>query len=537
MPELHITFADAGTKRHLLGKAPVTVGRDSSCELAIDDASMSRRHARFVHGPQGYSVEDLGSKNGTLVNDDPRSSQVLRNGDHVLVGSTLLVFKDAEEESAHSVVIADDATYSHATRYATRDKDLKLSQKRLQMIYELGAQLTTLKGYDQLLEDALTISFEMLQFERGAIGVSRPGSQAVDWPVVRNLRSTEGELKISRTLLTQALKHGERAIFTPDDTGASDPTVSMIQQGIRSAMCVPLIYNEKTLGVIYGDRVQSKATYTSEDIDFLAGIAQQVSIGIINCRLAEEQRLMIRLARDLDLAREIQQGLFPSELPNRADLVVEALNEPGMRVSGDYYDVVELDDGRVWCLIADVAGEGMSAALIMANLQAAVRLTLPEGDDPGKLMGRWNRVICRNTKSSKFITCLLMLIDPRERTVRFASAGHFPPMVIQAGDDRPRELEHDAGFPLGIQEAEEYSVSSVELGPDPSLLVTYTDGIVEAMNHEEDMFGSDALKTVIGERKDLSPGTLVKRLRKEVSVFAAGASQSDDITIFAARIG
>ena len=108
----------------------------------------------------------------------------------------------------------------------------------------------------------------------------------LDWPVVRNLRGSEGELTISHTLLNRALQHGERAILADTGAGNTDPTVSMVQHGIRSAMCVPLHHRNDTIGVIYGDRISTSTTYSTEDIDFLAGIAQQVSVGLINCPTA-----------------------------------------------------------------------------------------------------------------------------------------------------------------------------------------------------------------------------------------------------------
>src|SRR5262249_44593642 len=157
-----------------------------------------------------------------------------------------------------------------------------------------------------------------------------------DWPIVRNLRGNEGELTISRSLLNRALEHGERAIFTDAGGGTVDPTMSIVQQGIRSAMCVPLLQGAEVLGIIYGDRTSTATAYQDEDIDFFAAIARQISIGLINCRLMDDQRQMARLHRDLDLARSIQGGLFPPSLPNRQGLRVAALNDPGQRVSGDY---------------------------------------------------------------------------------------------------------------------------------------------------------------------------------------------------------
>lgn len=538
MPELLITLSDGRTIRHVLGDRPETIGRDAACEIPIDDASASRRHARFVPSAQGYRVEDLGSKNGTLVNDKPSASTVLRNGDQVLLGSTFVEFCDGRVEPESAVTIAEDATLtrSHATRYVSRDQRLHLSQRRLEMLYELGGRLTTLQSRDTLLDSAMDICFEMLHFERGSIGLRARQGRGVEWPVVRNLRGREGELTISRTLLSRALEYGERAIFTDSDTANADPTMSIVQHGIRSAMCVPLLHDDNTIGVIYGDRTSTSTPYTDEDIDFFAAIAQQISIGLINARLMEDQQEMIRLTREIELARKIQTGLFPSQLPDREGLRVAALNDPGQRVSGDYYDVIERPDGRLWCLIADVTGEGVAAALMMANLQAAVRVTIDQSDDPGELLGRWNRLVFRNTSNGRFITCLLSLIDPAARTIRFSNAGHCAPMLAR-GAEAATEVASEAFFPLGIVEDASYVSNTIPLGEGPAAYFQYTDGVIEAVNPDGDLYGSERLIQSLSERSDPNPSALVKAVRKSVASFAGAAPQSDDITMLAVRLG
>lgn len=538
MAELVITLSDGRTLRHELGSHPEVMGRDASCEISIDDPSTSRQHAKFSPTPDGYIVEDMGSKNGTLVNDAPCTSQVLHDGDRVLLGSALAVYKEVKGLSSHSVVIAEDLTETHATRYVSRDQRLSLPQRRLEMIYELSGQLTTLQEQEHLLENAMDICFNTLQFERGVIGIRAAEQKLLDWPVVRNMRGKEGEITISRTLLNRALQHGERAIYVDDGSGKADPTVSMVQQGIRSAMCVPLIHQDQILGIFYGDRISTSAAYVDEDIDFFAGIAQQVSIGLINCRLMAEQERMIQLTRELDLARQIQTALFPTTMPDRDEFKVAALNDPGAGVSGDYYDVIEREDGCVWCLVADVTGEGIAAALLMANLQAAVRITIGETDDPAALLSRWNRLIYQNTDSSKFITCLLALVDPEARTIRLASAGHCPPLVLRSGQEVPEEIRAESGLPLGVEEEIEYTSTTIDVGATPTQVLCYTDGVIEAMNTEGHTFGTKRVHDALIEVADESnPQTVVKHLRKEVARFTAGAKQSDDITLLAARVG
>lgn len=538
MAELLITLPDGQTLRRQLGNEPMVIGRDAACEIPIDDPSASRHHARFISTPDGYTVEDMGSKNGTLINDMPCNKELLSDGDRILVGSALVVFHDATaSQTTGSVIVADDdLTRSHATRYVSRDQSLALSQKRLEMIYELSAKLTTLQDRKSLLDSAMDICMEMLKFERGAIGIRQRQGRGVDWPVVRNLRGEEGELKISRSLLSRALEHGERAIFTDTGIGNADPTVSIAQHGIRSAMCVPLTSEDDILGVIYGDLTSTSASYKDEDIDFFAAIAQQISIGLINSNLLADQQQMIRMRHDIDIARSIQNGLFPKIMPDRDNFQVAAVNDPGDRISGDYYDVIERDDGCVWCLIADVTGEGVPAAMLMANLQSAVRITVEKSDDPADLLSQWNKLIFRNTDPSKFITGLLALVDPAARKISIASAGHCSPILIRKGV-KPKILEHEPSFPLGIVEDATFNSVTMELGSDPCMMLCYTDGVIEAMNPDEQFYGMDRLVEAASDLQDLNAASLVKKIRKSVSSFSGSAEQSDDITVLAFRIG
>lgn len=535
MPELVITLSDGRVLRRPLATKPVVLGRDASCDIPIDDPSTSRRHAKITPTENGYIVEDLGSKNGTLINDVPGKSIPLRSGDRILMGSVLAVFHQ-EPLTSPSVVLSDDPSASRATRYVPAEQGLLLSQRRLETLYGLSERLTTLQEREAMLANAMEVCCEMLHFERGAIGVRRRNQRTLDWPVVRNLRGAEGELTISRTLLNRALEHGERAIFTAGQA-ASDPTVSMVQHGIRSAMCVPLVHGENIIGIIYGDRTTTSTSYTNEDIDFFAAIARQISIGIINAQLLEDQKQMVALQHDLDLARNIQNGLFPKSLPNTAELRIAALNDPGRRISGDYYDVIERTDGRVWCLVADVTGEGAPAAIQMANLQAVVRATIGESDDPGQLLTRWNEFIGSQTHQSRIVTCVLVLIDPKAHSVSVACAGHWPPLMVDDATRTLRELDVDAGFPLGVMPDTVYATKITHLPPSPHLFFCYTDGVIEALNPQGEAFGSERLSAILTEKGEINPAALVKQVRKQVTAFADGAEQSDDITILAARIG
>ena len=192
---------------------------------------------------------------------------------------------------------------------------------------------------------------------------------------------------------------------------------------------------------------------------------------------------------------------------------------------------------RTGCLAADVTGEGPAAALLMANLQAAVRVTIHDAEDPADLLGRWNQLMYRNTHSNKFITCVLALIDPTAHRIDFALAGHCPPLLLRSDRDSPEELTAEPTYPLGVIEDAEFVTNRVEVGSPAFSFFCYTDGVTEAMDPEGRQFGLGRLVEQLGERRDVNPQVLIRQIRKNVAGFVAGASQSDDITMLAARVG
>ena len=537
MSELWITTHDGRTDRIALGNGELVIGRDPGCDLCLEDVGVSRRHAVIRPDADGYVVADLGSKNGTQVNGQTLPVARLSDGDVVVCGTRSMVYRQgATALSSTSVVLADRDGTERSTHYASARSEPVLPQQRLQVLYELSDRLTRLREPGELLDDAMNICFDMFRFERGAVAVRPPQGRNVEWPVIRNATGAEGELTISRTIVARALEQGERSVVVDAQTTGIDPTVSMVQHGIRSALCVPLEYQGQILGVIYGDRTSSSACYTDEDMDFLAGLAKQVSIGLVNSRLHDERRLKLQLESEIGLAREIQNQLFPAALPDNDAIHIAALNEPGHHVSGDYYDVIDLGGGRVGLLIADVTGKGVASSLLMANLQAAVRVTLESSRRLDDLLDQWNALIYRNTDAGKFVTCLVLILEPAERTATIGSAGHFLPYLVARDPSRSHELTVERGLPLGIDEVGGYCSRTVELGPDPCTLFAYTDGVVEAMNGNDELFGWDQTRDVLHQGAVLAPQPMLKRVRSAISSFCGPTPQSDDITMLAAHL-
>jgi sigma-B regulation protein RsbU (phosphoserine phosphatase) len=231
--------------------------------------------------------------------------------------------------------------------------------------------------------------------------------------------------------------------------------------------------------------------------------------------------------QELDKAREIQEGLLPKKIPQVKGLEVAGTWQPASVVGGDYFDVLKFNERKIGVCIGDVAGKGISAALLMANLQASFRAFASEAVSPGTLVGKLNEVISSNIAPDKFITFCYCTIDAADNRLTFTSAGHWPPILFhKSGEAVPLK---EGGPPLGIFPNRNYE--DVELQLDSGdRLVLYTDGLTEAMNSDEQEFGERRLVELASCNIALSASELLAAIKKEVVTFCNGRFQ-DDFTL------
>jgi len=231
--------------------------------------------------------------------------------------------------------------------------------------------------------------------------------------------------------------------------------------------------------------------------------------------------------QELEKAREIQEGLLPKKIPQVKGLEVAGAWQPARVVGGDYYDVLKFSERKIGICIGDVVGKGITAALLMANLQASFRAFAEEGVSPGALCGKLHGVISNNVAQEKFVTFCYCTIDAAENRLIYASAGHCPPLLLR-GRGEAISLK-EGGTPLGILPGKEYADTEVQLEAGDRL-VLYTDGLTEAMNAEDEQFGEPRLVGLGRKNTGLGAAELLEVIRKEVSGFSGGSFQ-DDFTL------
>jgi sigma-B regulation protein RsbU (phosphoserine phosphatase) len=230
--------------------------------------------------------------------------------------------------------------------------------------------------------------------------------------------------------------------------------------------------------------------------------------------------------QELQRAREIQQSLLPKNIPQIPGFEVAGAWRPASTVSGDYYDVLRLGDHRLAICIADVVGKGVSAALLMANVQAAVRAFASESESPAKVCARVNRLLCENIATGKFVTFLYGVLDSQTRNFQYCNAGHLLPIHVSSGSVR---MPDQGGAVLGVFPVWEYEDESIELNPGDRLLL-FTDGITEASDANGKEFEEGSIAAFAKANCVLAANELTSRLLAQVTAFC-GANFQDDATL------
>ncbi len=304
-----------------------------------------------------------------------------------------------------------------------------------------------------------------------------------------------------------------------------------VSQGLR--VLIPMRSQNETRGLLcLGERF-GVSDYGAQDVEYLLALANITITALENARLVREMVEKQQLEHEISLARSIQKGLLPAVLPTPPGYEIAAANESSLQVGGDYYDAIALSDHEFILAIGDVSGKGIPASLLMANVQAALRAIAPLRLPLAEATERLNAIVFTNTDSDKFITFFWGLLDTEAHTFTYVNAGHNPPWLVSA-DGRTRPLS-EGGLILGIlDEVPPYDIETVPLEPGDTI-VTYTDGVNEALSVDLVEYGNDRLESQLITLRDECPATIIDHIRRDILTHTIGAKQSDDITMLVVK--
>ena len=529
----------------------ILIGRVSESDLVVKDRFLSRQHARLYRKGEHIWLEDLGSSNGTWVNDRRVEQPTeIHPGDELrLSTSYITLLSDGLETPTprHDPVTRHNTDYRRAADLIDSDSATDLGDlaprqafrrlpDRLQLLNSIHRTLSGTVQLDELLEMILDRCFEALLPDHAAIFLKQENGEYY----LAAERSSGGpgiDHLYSKTLLHEVADNGMAALVRDVKTDHRfEEADSVLGSGVQSLVAAPLLNPDGSLGMIALASSLEKSLFVEEDRDLLASIASIAALRIHIIKLAQqaaEEAAQRRLFEaELNLARRIQVAVLPTELPRIQGYELTGSTIPSRGVSGDYYQAVERLGGRETVLmVADVCGKGVGESLTTLSLEALAAGPIEVGRPPAELFTRINRRLHTRTLANRFATAFVVVLEPHGRVVRYASAGH--PGLLVGSKGNIIRLD-STGPPLGAFADIEYGESSalIESG---DTLVLFTDGIIEATNPDGEQFGTERLAEVVATDRHAELGALSRSIETALEEFVEGVPYTDDRTLLLLR--
>jgi phosphoserine phosphatase RsbU/P len=321
-------------------------------------------------------------------------------------------------------------------------------------------------------------------------------------------------------------------------TNADAEEKALLRQ-INAELLLPMPGRARLIGLMTLGPKKSEEAYTPTDLRTLQSVAAQTGLALevaeLVRTLADEAAQRERMNLEVEIAREVQQRLFPQSIPEIEGVSVAGRCRPASEVGGDYYDLIELEGGNLGFAIGDVSGKGISAALIMASLRASLRgLLLGDEDDLSKMMQKVNRLVYEASTSSRYATFFFAIYNPVTRELRYVNAGHNPPILARQVSRELQRLEA-CGPVVGLFPFVDYEEQSLILEPG-DVLIAYTDGISEAMTAEDEEWGEDRMLEAAPCGFSALASEVIENIFLAADEFTAGAEQHDDMTLLVLKL-
>jgi len=552
------------------------LGRLPSNEIVLDNGAVSRTHAQITCVRGVYYLEDLRSRNGTQLNLEPiqgRGRQALQHNDVIKICEVelrFLAFLDVpavvstppvEDPSRISATypeisprvlehdsdssqprpaplpqLVEDGSssgFSAELSTALSTELLVRPEQKLKAILEISRDLGGQLRLDLVFTRILTSLFKIFpQADRGVVVLQDPQSDVfrVQACVLRGPHEELNSERISTTILRTAINESKAVLC---DNTQGDPrfmSESVANLRIRSFMCVPLGSPLTGLrGAIQLDSFGLGKVFRQEDLDLLAAVCVQASLAVENAHLHEQSLRQAELDRDLQFAIQVQQGFLPGSPPRLTGYELFDVYRPARCVGGDLFDYVTLPDGRTIITVGDVAGKGVPAALLMARMSSEARSALLASGSPTRAMTELNDRLADGSLGHRFITLLMLTVEPGSRELSLVNAGH-PPPLLRSADGRVTSVGiQNSGLPLGIEPGWKYQHSRLTLQPGDSLLL-FTDGVTDAINRGRECFGNQRLLESFRVAGN-DPETIVDAVLADIEQFSDGAPRADDLCL------
>ena len=537
-PRLKWKAADGRSQEYLVAAPEIVIGRGGGADLLLPSLHVSRRHAKLVCEAGTYAIQDLESSYGTFVNGERITRSALRHGDRIIFGKGdefhFYVDSAEQRQDLDTTKIVQRSLVDLGKVLPSEASDLEKMLCVLNLQNEWNQVFTPENALNQILENALRISgaeraFIMTQSVEGfgyAAGMDG-----------RNRKLSESQFRTSQSIIRNVVATRQAVFMVEGIKGEFAAQESIVGMNLRAVACLPLLGirtggdSSEILGILYLDSTKAMHSLSGLDEKILNKLAVEAGNVLERVEMMKSIEQRKTLERDLALAEDTQRSLLPREIPKLEHLKLIAFCRPTRYVGGDFYDFQVMPGGDLLFVIADVSGKGVAASVLSSMILGCLQLRLQDGDSPASALNRLNRFLC--TKSSgKFATMFLCSIAPDGKG-QYISAGHNPAFIYRAADGTIDELA-STSLILGMFDFAMFEATPIEVRPG-DVVLAYSDGLTEAENVKEEMFGEDRVKEIIRREAPAGTDRLHDALIASIAEFTKGRDQSDDITLVIAE--
>lgn len=425
-------------------------------------------------------------------------------------------------------------------------------QQNFERLLDVGRTISSTLVLDDLLELVIEKVLEVTRADRRFLMLIEEGKEEPvfkigltwnkkDGPARKKNKLDQTQFFFSRTVCRKALE--SKASVVLQDTqadGGADASVSIMQMDLHSVMVTPLIEKGNVLGLIYVDSKMKNRSFEDSDLELFEALAGQAAIGLKNAILYTQVASQQRIESEIAIAATMQKDLCPETVPQIARIELTGYMEPAREVGGDYYDFVEDSEfpgQKLAMVVGDVSGKGLGAGIVAVMARCFLRSMVGAYgmDSPSTLLGYLNHTLCGELKPGKFMTMLLMVWDAQRSTVTYASSGHEN-IIVWRASTRQAETITSGGSPLGISRTTGGPTADSQLVLQPGdTLVTYTDGVTEAMDMQDNEYELERLVALVNRMGGRHPEEIKQEILRELAAHRGEREQTDDITMVLLR--
>jgi phosphoserine phosphatase RsbU/P len=413
------------------------------------------------------------------------------------------------------------------------NRRLKRAVEELSILNDLARAIGASLNTQEIIQTIVRRSLRAISVEQGVITLVEEQSNQSMKTLVRTMASSKEQehFHFNQALLGWMHLNKKPLVINDPKTDERFRGIPW-DDSIHSLLAVPMMAKSELRGVLTVYNKKDEKPFTEDDQRLLAIIAGQSGQVVENARLYEKEKTLVKMQEEVRLAARIQTELLPKTPPSVAGYDLIGRTIPAQEVGGDYFDFIPVDNNRIAFCLGDVTGKGLPASLLMANLQATLRGQTLTSGSPKTCLERSNQLLYQSTSPEKFATLFYAILDLKNHQIHYSNAGHDNPYLCSAHAATKRLKI--GGIPLGMLPDFSFEQECVPL-EDDSILVAYSDGVTEAMNAQEEMFGEERIAAVIDQNKHASATEIIDHLVSAVKTFAAGHPQSDDITVVVMR--